>query len=305
MRTTTADVATEERFDLGEGPIWQAPDRLTWVDVLEGGFVVAAVNGGELTIERRYGTGMHVGAALPLGDRDAGWLLAAASGFAHLSTDGVLRVLAEPEADQRGVVRMNDAKCDAAGRLWAGSMAYDERSGAGSLFRVDLDGSVTRVLRDRQISNGIDWSPDGRTLYYSDSGHRVVYQASYDVERGEIGPLAPLIEPPDDYGAPDGLTVDAEGMLWVAFWGGAAVRRYDPAGRVVEEVRTGAPQTTSCCLGGEDGRTLFITSASAGLSAATLEEHPRSGGLFATRVDVPGRPAHPFLGSLPEPVEAR
>jgi sugar lactone lactonase YvrE len=305
MRTTTADVAGEATFDLGEGPIWQAPDRLTLVDVLEGGFVVAGVSDGEVTIERRYDTGMHVSAALPLGDRDAGWLLAAASGFAHLSTDGTLRVLAEPEAGQRGVVRMNDAKCDPAGRLWAGSMAYDERAGAGSLFRIDLDGSVTRVLRGRQISNGIDWSPDGGTFYYSDSGHRIVYSASYDVDRGELGPLAPLIEPPDDYGAPDGLTVDAEGMLWVAFWGGAAVRRYDPTGRVIEEVRTGAPQTTSCCLGGEDGRTLFITSAAAGLSAAVLAEHPDSGRLFATRVDVPGQPAHPFLGSLPEAVEAR
>jgi sugar lactone lactonase YvrE len=299
MRTTTADVARDEVFDLGEGPIWQAPDRLTWVDLLQGVFNVATVTGSEVSIERRYEVGMPVGAALPLADRDAGWLLAAASGFAHLAPDGTVRVLAEPEADQRALVRMNDAKCDPAGRLWAGSMANDERPGAGSLFRVDLDGSVTRVLRDRQVSNGIDWSPDGRTFYYSDSGHAVVYHAPYDLDRGEIGPLSPLIEPPEHYGATDGLTVDAEGMLWVAFWGGGAVRRYDPSGRVLEEVRTGAPQTTSCCLGGEDGRTLFITSAANGLSPAVLAEHPDSGRLFATRVDVPGPPARPFLGALP------
>lgn len=304
MRTTTADIAAEEVFDLGEGPIWQAPDRLTFVDVLEGRFNVASVSGDGAKVERRFDAGMHVGAALPLADPDAGWLLAAASGFAHLSTDGMVRVLAEPEADRRGVVRMNDAKCDPAGRLWAGSMAYDERPGGGSLFRVDLDGSVTRVLEDRQISNGIDWSPDGGTIYYSDSGHRVVYSATYDVERGELGPLSPLIEPPEDYGANDGLTVDAEGMLWIAFWGGSAVRRYDPSGRELEVVRTGAPHTTSCCLGGEDGRTLFITSAVAGLDEAVLAENPDSGRLFATRVEVPGRPATPFRGSLPEAVEA-
>lgn len=119
----------------------------------------------------RYATGLHVAAALPLRAREDGWLLAAGSGFGHLAADGTVRILAEPEAAQRGVVRMNDAKCDPAGRLWAGSMGYDERPGAGSLFRVDLDGSVTRVLRDRQISNGIDWSPDARTMYYADSGH--------------------------------------------------------------------------------------------------------------------------------------
>jgi sugar lactone lactonase YvrE len=305
MRSTTADVAAEETFDLGEGPIWQAPDRLTWVDVLEGGFIVASVSGGQVTVEHRHQTSLHVAAALPLPDPDAGWLLAAGSGFAHLATDGTVRILAEPEAEQRGVVRMNDAKCDPAGRLWAGSMAYDERPGAGSLFRVDLDGSVTRVLDDRQISNGLGWSPDAATFYYSDSGHRVVYRAAYDLDRGEIGPLTPLIEPPEEHGAPDGLTVDAEGMLWVGFWGGAAVRRYDPSGRLLEEVRTGAPLTTSCCLGGDDGRTLFITSAAAGLTPEQLEAHPDSGRLFATRVDVPGPPAHPFLGSLPEAGEGR
>lgn len=303
MRTRTADLAADMAFDLGEGPLWHQPDLLTWVDVLEGGFLLGRATDGTVAIETRHELDLHVAAALPLAERDQGWLLAAGSGFAHLGTDGTVRVLAEPEAGQRGVVRMNDAKCDPVGRLWAGSMAYDERPGAGSLFRVDLDGSVTRVLRDRQISNGIDWSPDGRTFYYSDSGHRVVYRAPYDVDRGELGPLAPLIEPPAGHGAPDGLTVDAEGMLWVAFWGGGAVRRYDPSGRVLEEVRTGAPQTTSCCLGGADGRTLFITSASAGLTPEVLEEHPDSGRLFAVRVDVAGPPARPFLGSLPEPEE--
>jgi sugar lactone lactonase YvrE len=304
MRTTTADPACNEAFDLAEGPLWLSCGRLTFVDVLEGVVLVASAADGAVRVERRYGVDRHVAAALPLPATGDGWILAAASGFAHLAPDGTVRVLAEPEADRRGDVRMNDAKCDPAGRLWAGSMAYDERPDAGSLFRVDLDGSVTRVLRGRQISNGIDWSPDGRTMYYSDSGHRVVYEAPYDVDAGRLGELRPLIEPAPGLGAPDGLTVDAEGMLWVAFWGGGAVRRYDPAGRLLEEVHTGAPQTTSCCHGGADGRTLFITSAAAGLTAEQLARSPRSGRLFAVEVDVPGRPAQPFLGSLPEPQES-
>jgi sugar lactone lactonase YvrE len=298
MRTTAADIVHDAVAELGEGPQWTAPDRLTWVDILAGTVSVARVAGaGRVSVERRYDAGRHVGAALPLpGD---GWLLAAGAGFAHLAPDGTVRPLAEPEAVHGGGVRMNDAKCDPAGRLWAGSMAYDERPGAGSLFRVDLDGGVTRVLRDRQISNGLDWSPDGLTLYYADSGHGIVYSAPYDVDRGEIGPLEPLIRPPAADGSPDGLTVDAEGMLWVALWGGAAVRRYDPAGRALEEIRTDAPHTTSCCLGGPDGRTLFITTASTGLTPEQRAAHPGSGRLFAARVDVPGPPAVPFRGALP------
>ncbi|MEA2280156.1 MAG: hypothetical protein QOK21_763 [Solirubrobacteraceae bacterium] len=299
-RTTTADVAFEEAFELGEGPLSIRPGCLTWVDVLKGTLIVGSGENGILSERIRYHTGLHLGAALPRGGGGDGWLLAAGSGFAHLATDGTVRVLAEPERGQRGVVRMNDAKCDHAGRLWAGSMAYDERPGAGSLFRVDLDGRVTRVLRDRQVSNGIDWSPDGSIFYYSDSGHGVVYQAPYDTDRGELGPLRTFVEPTPVDGVPDGLTVDAEGMIWVAFWRGGAVRRYDPAGRLIEEVRTGAPHTTSCCHGDTDGRTLFITSATARLTAAELAAAPRSGQVFATHVDAPAAPARPFLGALPE-----
>jgi sugar lactone lactonase YvrE len=300
MTTRTVDIAYDEVLELGEGPLWLAGGRLSWVDILGGAVLVGAAADGVVELERRYETGMPVGAAVPLGGDREGWLLAAGPGFAHLGVDGTVRTLAEPEGEQRGTVRMNDAKCDPAGRLWAGSMAYDERPGAGSLFRVDLDGSVTRVLRDRQVSNGLDWSPDGRTFYYADSGHRVVYTADYDVDRGEIGPLRPLLEPPPEDGSPDGLTVDDEGMLWIAFWGGAAVRRFDPDGRLLEEVPTGAPHTTSCCLGGADGRTLFITTAATGLTPEQLAAAPRSGRLLATRVDVPGPPARPFLGALPE-----
>jgi sugar lactone lactonase YvrE len=294
IRTSRADIAYDEAFELGEGPLWLADGRLMWVDILAGTVLVADEHA---AVSRRYDTGLHVGAALPLADSGDGWLLAAGPGFAHLAADGTVRVLAEPERDQRRAVRLNDGKCDPAGRLWAGSMAYDESPGAGSLFRVDLDGTVTRVLRGRQVSNGLDWSPDGRTIYYADSGHGVLYRAPYDVERGEIGALEPLVVPAPGDGAPDGLTVDAEGMVWVAFWGGAAVRRYDPSGRLLEEVRTGAPQTTSCCLGGADGRTLFITTAAIGLGPERLT--PTSGRLLATRVDVPGPPARAFRGALP------
>jgi sugar lactone lactonase YvrE len=274
-----AEVAHDHRAELGEGPVWLG-DRLAWVDIPAGELLVAAP---DLTTVERQRVDVPLGAALPLaGD---GWLLAAGTGFAHL--DGTVELLAQPEAPRRATVRMNDAACDPAGRAWAGSMAYDERPRAGSLFRVDLDGTVTRVLTGRTISNGLGWSPDGRTCYYADTGDGVVYRTDYDVDRGLLGPLEPLIEA----GTPDGLTVDAEGALWVALWGEGAVQRYAATGRPLERVRVPAPNTTSCCHGGPDGRTLFITTA--------RSEEPESGKLFAVRVDVPGPPAARFRGALP------
>jgi sugar lactone lactonase YvrE len=297
MKTTVAEVVHDTVADIAESPCWRPPGRLTWVDVLDGEVVVADADAG-VDVVARHRLDMPVSAALPLGADDDGWILAAGCGFAHLAADGAVRMLAQPEIAKRAVVRMNDAKCDPAGRLWAGSMAYDESPGAGSLFRVDLDGSVTRVREGLQVSNGIGWSPDARTFYFNDSGHGVLYSAPYDLDRGEIGELRPLITP--DRGAPDGLTVDAEGMLWVALWKGGAVHRYDPTGRLLERVEVPAQLTTSCCLGGRHGRTLFITTATRGLSEAERREEPDAGRLFAAVVDVPGPPTAPFLGSLPE-----
>jgi sugar lactone lactonase YvrE len=284
-----------ETCELAEGPLWTRPSRLTWVDIPAGHLHVADTT---VSFEpaRTYDVGRPLGAALPLATDADGWILAAGSGFAHLTPDGDVTVLAEPERDRRGV-RMNDAKCDPHGRLWAGSMDADERPSRGSLFRVDLDGSVTRVLENLTVSNGIDWSPDGRTFYFADSGHGIVYSGEYDVDSGELGPLHPLIRP--DRGVADGLTVDAEGMLWIALWEGSAVHRYDPSGTLLARVLVDAPLTTSCCLGGSDGRTLFITSAREGLTAEQLAAAPDSGRLCAVEVDVPGPEARRFRGALP------
>jgi sugar lactone lactonase YvrE len=290
-----AERVGEETCELAEGPLWTRPSRLSWVDIPAGRVHVADA-AASLEPARSYDAGRPVGAALPRATDADGWLLCAGSGFCHLAPDGEVTVLAEPESGRRNV-RMNDAKCDPLGRLWAGSMDADEHPGRGSLFRVDLDGSITRVLEDLTVSNGIDWSPDGRTMYFADSGHGIVYFGDYDVDSGELGPLHPLIRP--DRGVADGLTVDAEGMLWVALWEGSAVHRYDPAGRLVARVLVDAPLTTSCCLGGSDGRTLFITSAREGLSAEQLAAAPDSGRLCAVEVDVPGPEARRFAGALP------
>jgi sugar lactone lactonase YvrE len=299
VKVLHAHAAAVAPCELGEGPCWLADGSLSWVDIL-GECVLVGVpdRSGGLAVVAGHDIGLHVGAALPLDRPRGGWLLAAGSGFALLDAAGGVEQLATPERDSAGV-RMNDAACDAAGRMWAGSMAYDERPGAGSLFRVDLDGRVTRVLRDLQISNGIDWSPDNATMYLADSGHRVVYRAAYDLDRGLLGRLEPLIVAGADDGAPDGLAVDGEAMIWVAFWGGSRVECFDPSGRSLRRVEVAAPLTTSCCFGGADGRTLYITTARAGMTAEQLQSSPLSGRVFAARVEAPGPPARPFRGELP------
>jgi sugar lactone lactonase YvrE len=172
----------------GEGPTWDAErGELLWVDISAGQVRRAAVGtDGTLTETGVHRGGDTVGAVVPASD--GGWLLAADGGFTHLATDGTARVLValagEGGSEASGGTRMNDAACDPAGRFLAGTMAFDERPGAGALYRLDLDGTVTTVLDGLTVSNGIDWSPDGRTVYLADSGPGVVHAFDHDPDTG-------------------------------------------------------------------------------------------------------------------------
>lgn len=283
VRTLRAGPATERAYAFGEGLRWDA-DRgeLLWVDLLAGRLHRAPVDRLDETTTTEVGH--PLGAFAP--DTRGGFLLAAGQGLAHLSASGEVtpRTLLEPES-----ARMNDAACDPAGRFWAGSTAYDEREGAASLYRVDLDGSTTAVLRGLTIANGPAWSPDGAVLYLDDSGRGVLL--AYDVaDDGGLSGERELVR--FDSGAGDGLTVDDEGFLWVAVFGGGAVHRYDPAGRLVARVEVGASQVSSCCLA--DGR-LYATTVAEGLS----EPEPGAGRLFVADVGASGPPVRPYRGALP------
>ena len=171
---------------------------------------------GALSLVRAYRVPGTVGAIAPV-EGDEGWLLAAGRSFVHLSPDGSLRPLAEVAP---AGTRMNDAACDPQGRFWAGTLADDQRAGGGALYRLDRDGRTELVLGDLTISNGLGWSPDGGTMYLADSGTRVVHAFAFDAERGTISDGRVLVTVAEEIGAPDGLTVDADGDLWVAIYGG-------------------------------------------------------------------------------------
>jgi sugar lactone lactonase YvrE len=308
--TYVAEPCAALRCEHAEGPTWDAGrGELLWVDIL--GHRVhrarARREGGRTWLEpvAAHDVGQCVGAVVPLADASGGWMVASERGFGHLRPDGTLRVITEPEAPGGGRTRMNDGKCDPAGRFWAGSLAWDVEPGAGRLYRMDLDGGVDTVLPSVTVSNGLAWTPDGATMYYIDTLTRRVDRLTLDAATGE--PLARETAFPvgADEGWPDGMTIDDEGCLWVALWGGGQVIRYSTDGRVLARVRVEPEQVSSCAFGGEERRTLFITTSQEGLDAAARRRRPDAGRVFCVDVDVTGPPAAPCRVGPPALEEQR
>jgi sugar lactone lactonase YvrE len=267
-----------------EGPVWS--DRwggLRWVDMLAGDVLRLDGDG---TIRRT-----HVGrvAAALRPRRDGGAVIAVERGFTLEDADGALTPL-DPVWSDPGV-RMNEGGCDPDGRFWCGSMAYDQAPGAAALYRLDPDGSVYTALEGVTVSNGLDWSPDGSLAYYNDTATHRVDVFDYDRDTGLTG-RRPLVRLPDD-GNPDGLTVDAEGGVWVALFGGGAVHRYTPAGVLDVVVEVPTPQVTACTFGGPRRDQLFVTTSREGMGP---DDDPLAGSLFRADVGVPGRPVREFAG---------
>lgn len=283
------EVVTAAGAELGEGPVWDVRSgRLAWVDIMaERLHLTDTVSGATETI----GVPLDVGAVAP---RAAGGFVAALQdGFWVVGDGPPQRIAAIPEA--RPGLRFNDGKCDPVGRFWAGTMAYDEAPGAGALYRLDLNGGVTRMLDGVTISNGLAWSLDGGTMYYIDTPTQRVDAFSYDAVSGEIGDRRSEIHTPPEAGAPDGMTIDAEGGLWIALWGGSAVHRYLD-GRLERVIELPVSQPTSCCFGGEGLDELFITSAWHGLSPDVRRAEPLAGALFRVRPGLRGVAPAVFAG---------
>jgi sugar lactone lactonase YvrE len=281
---------------LSEGPRWHGErQELLWVDILARQLHRATVGAdGALHRQQTITVDRHVGAAAPA--IGGGYVLAAGQGFLFLDEAGQLHELAQPEA-ARTHVRMNDGACDAQGRFWAGTMAYDESPGAGVLYRLELDGACTTVLTGLTISNGIGWSPDGTTMYLNDSGTACVYAFRFDGPTGALSDRRTLVHIDQPGVAPDGLTVDAQGGIWVALWGGAAVNHYGPDGSLNESVTLPVERPTSCAFGGPDRATLFVTTARAGLDETALARQPDAGRVLAIQgLGVPGLPCCPYQG---------
>lgn len=271
------EVAVQAQAALGEGPTWDAAkSRLIWIDILGSRVNTYDPSTGRRTVMT---TEQHVGAAKPRAT--GGLVLNLRDGVALYDDEGADP--ADPATGFRWLHheptpgrRANDAAVAPDGSLWAGTMRYDEAAGGGTLTRLTGDGEATTVLDDVTVSNGTGWSPDGRLMYYIDSPTRRVdvFDVSADGRNVTNRRQLALIE--EGAGFPDGLTVDADGCVWVALWGGAAVRRYTPAGTLDRTIALPTPLATACAFGGPNLTDLYITTARVGLS----DPHPMSGSLL-------------------------
>lgn len=283
------EVVTATGAELGEGPVWDArSSRIVWVDIMSKRIhLTDPVSGASEVID----VPLHVGAVAP---RAAGGFVAALQdGFWVVGDGRAERIATVSEA--RSTLRFNDGKCDPAGRFWAGTMAYDQAAGAGALYRLDHDGSAALVLDGVTVSNGLAWSLDGSTLYYIDTPTQRVDAFSYVPSTGEIGERRSVIEIPVEVGAPDGMTIDAHGGLWVALWGGGALHRYLD-GRLDRVIELPVSQPTSCAFGGRDLDELYVTSACQGLSPEERRAQPLAGALFRVRPGISGVPPSEYEG---------
>ncbi|WP_164700365.1 SMP-30/gluconolactonase/LRE family protein [Modestobacter sp. KNN46-3] len=293
--TPTSPVPAEH----GEGPVFDAAaQELLWVDITAGLVRRGTIAGDDVVPVASHRGGDTVGFVAPAAA--GGWLLGAGAGITRLTAEGDAQVLieltGEGGSESAGGTRMNDGACDRAGRFFAGTMAFDERPGAGSLYRLDLDGTVSTVLDGLTISNGLGWSPDDRTVYLSDSGAKTVWAFEYDLDSGAFGERRVLLDFSDDpAGVADGLTVDDEGCLWTALWGGAQVRRWSPEGELLAVVEVAAQNTTSCAFAGD---LLVISTSVHGMDDAARAAQPDAGRLFTVRPGVSGPPANPYRGPL-------
>ncbi|SFK40189.1 Sugar lactone lactonase YvrE [Amycolatopsis sacchari] len=276
---STVEQVTDPVAAHGEGPVWHASwPGLRWVDMLAGD--VLELDAGQV---RRHHVGTVAAALRPRAD--GGVVLAVERGFA-LADASLTEVQPLPELWQDNDIRMNEGGCDPDGRFYCGSMSYREEAGRGSLYRLNRDGSTETVLTGVTISNGLAWSPDGGTAYYIDTPTHRVGAFDYD---GELTGRRTLLEIPAEAGAPDGMTVDADGRLWIALWGGSAVRCYRPDGTLEDHVELPASQVTACTFGGADLDELYITTSQQG-----VDGQPEAGALFRYRPGVRGLPVLPY-----------
>jgi sugar lactone lactonase YvrE len=287
--TAAVDVVANDRALVGESPVWSVRERaLYWLDGRSDAIYRIDANGA-----RTHWTTPAKVNAIAL--RPGGLIVAMKSGIATLDTaTGTFATIAVPEP-YGPAMRMNDGKIDRAGRFWFGTMHDDAADASGHIYR--LTGSeLATIDRGYTIPNGFAWSPDDRRMYLADSELRTIFAYDYDLASGEARNRRAFAETPPGT-MPDGATVDAGGYLWSARVGGASVARYAPDGTLDRVLELPVQRPTSVIFGGDDLRTLFITTASRRLSPEQLAAQPLAGAVLAVRVDVPGVPEPEFAAA--------
>ena len=286
------DVVLPHRCLLGEGPVWDFRRKvICWVDILNGEIHQYSPVSKEHHV---IPIGLMIGAAVLC--TDGNFLTALSAGFAFVNRENELvSMIANPESDITGN-RFNDGKVGPDGRFWAGTMSHTDEPEKGSLYVFDTDHSVTKKISKVSISNGMAWSLDHKTWYYIDTPTYTVVAYDFDLVSGDISRKRVVINIPKEDGSPDGMTIDSEGMLWIAHWDGWQVTRWDPTtGEKLSGIKMPVARITSCAFGGDDFGDLYITSARTGLTEGQLADQPLAGSLFVIKnIGVKGLPAFEF-----------
>ena len=287
-----AELLFDAKATLGEGPIWDARTQtLYWLDILN----KRIYSDGDILVELDE----FVGCIAPR--QNGGLILTKRFSFWMLDQTqdepaSVRTTLLAPLVDEPSNNRFNDGKCDPRGRFLAGTMDMGEKDPNGSLYSCDGK-SVTKILGNVTISNGMAWSPDHKTFYYIDTPTRTVRAFDYDLETGAIANPRQVIYVPETLGWPDGMTSDMQGNLWIAMWGGAKITKWNPnTGELLEQIPVPAKNVSSCVFGGKNMNELYMTSARIGLDDATLTQYPLTGGVFRLETKVEGMPTFEFAG---------
>jgi sugar lactone lactonase YvrE len=283
------NVACQQIMVLGESPLWHPVEKcLYWVDI------VAA------TLYRLNSDNSIDKFTMPSEIGSIAWCakggLIAALKDRFVTIDSITGTTQNIALPLQGIktVMFNDGKCDRQGRFWAGTKDIAEREPIGALYCLDK-GDVTEMLNGFTVSNGIAWNLDNSLMYICDSPARQIYQYEFDLQHGSLGQMRVFAQIPKAEGFPDGLTVDSLGYLWSCHWNGWQITRYAPNGEIDSVIPMLVPRPTSCCFGGPDLTTLYVTSASIDLSAAQLVDAPQSGMLFAIETGIKGLPEPSYL----------
>ncbi len=278
--------------DLGEGPIWCWKEKkLYWVDINANGFY---------RLDPGSGNYEHVPidpALSSIAVREEGGFIAAAwDRLILIDTKSDTYTTIKDSSVDTEIVRYNDGAAGPGGAYWIGTMEWQKGEYRGVLYRYSADYGMVIAESEIGTSNGIGWSLDNKTMYYTDSSRKTIYQYDFDAASGEIENRRVFLAAEEGDGSPDGLCVDSEGCIWSAFFRGSAVIRFDPAGKEMERITVDAPHVTSCCFGGSDLMTLYITTARTGMNNKELEQFPSAGDLFVYHSDVAGRREFQFKG---------
>lgn len=273
------EIVVEHKCVLGEGPVWDAVNNtIIWLDIINGEIYRHNINTKENSV---FKVGEMIGCIAP--KADGGFIAGLENGIAFIEiAANTIQHIANPEAGMQN--RFNDGKCDAAGRFWVGSMAKSEEGNKGSLYVMEPDLSLKKKIDNVSISNGLAWNADNTVMYYIDSPTNYVFAFDFDIETGGLTNQRVAIDVTHEQGFADGMTIDEEGMLWIGFYDGWRVGRYDPnTGKLLQQIELPVANVTCCTFGGDNLNDLYITTASKGLSTEALAEQPHAGELFVIR----------------------